>query len=477
MSKTSKPVQPFIGGTYTGYESILETYNRKRKETPKGISLKLQKTKNSTYILLQFVFPDTQKRSTKACNVDFTEDGIIEACKKAWKVKDALDRFDNASEFWEWYDKEILGKTEMVNDLVTYREIFEKIERSYWNGRNRNTKRKRSKDIPNDVFGFTRYYGVVFNRFVNWDKYPEWKEIESVLFSFKQGSKSFKDAYAVLKRICSMCPNKEKMIEKINGIDKEQTEFKEKQSISLDEFLSWYEQAYGVIKSLKNQQWIKARQSWLWVASMCVLYGLRPSEIATAKNLDKSVIIDGYTFKAINDPSNKDLLLVLGNKTYFGTTIKTGERVCMPMATDKKLIEKLKIQSPSLPIYKPKENSKPKTITGGFAKQLRDRINNWGCKVTETYAFRHLSNQLGERYGIPQEIRARSLGHSVVINDSVYKKRSNIRTTVDLLKNHKKETIPLDLAIETAKQLEIDNDPKVIKLLAAIYNVKESEIQ
>jgi hypothetical protein len=109
----------------------------------------------------------------------------------------------------------------------------------------------------------------------------------------------------------------------------------------------------------------------------------------------------------------------------------------------------------------------------GFTNNYRQRLEAWNCPVTQAYAFRHLANQLGEREGIPQEIRACSLGHSVQVNDSTYKKRSNIRTTVDLLTNHKKQPLSLDLALEALRakgfNIEDDSDNSVKAVLRIVY--------
>ena len=51
------------------------------------------KSQNNKYFLLQFVFPDSGKRSSKSCGVNFDEEGIILAVSKAHKVKDALSNF------------------------------------------------------------------------------------------------------------------------------------------------------------------------------------------------------------------------------------------------------------------------------------------------------------------------------------------------------------------------------------------------
>ena len=59
-------------GKYTNFEDLLNFFNKKKKECPKGVNLKLQ---NKKYLLLQFVFLDTGKRTPKNCNVQFTDEG------------------------------------------------------------------------------------------------------------------------------------------------------------------------------------------------------------------------------------------------------------------------------------------------------------------------------------------------------------------------------------------------------------------
>ncbi|MEJ1929907.1 hypothetical protein WDZ92_06440 [Nostoc sp. NIES-2111] len=453
-------------GNFTNFEDLLSAYKNVSKELPPGVRFKLQSNK---YLLLQFKHPGTDKRLPKPCGVDFTFDGIYEAKKKAFKVRTALDTIQSATAFWEWYDKEILGINEIINDFTTYREIFEKIEARYWNGRNKNTKRKRSKDIPNDVRGFEDQYGKVFRKFTNWDNQPSWDEIKGVLFTWEQGSKTFKDVYTVIKQICFLCPNNERLLEQLADIDYRQKEFKERQSISLESFLEWHDNCLTNTEE-RHQE---SKESWLWVASMCVVYGLRPSEVAAAINLETPYTKDDITVQAINNPNNRELLLVLSDKTYFGTTIKTGARVCRPMVVDRELIKRLRIQKPRLPEYKPNKTSSAKAIVNGFANNLTHRLTNWKCPITQAYAFRHLANQLGEKYGIPQEIRARSLGHSVAVNDSVYKKRSNLQTSIDLLTNHSKQPLSYDAAIQELKRLNIDIDsPSVKAILRVIYQLE-----
>lgn len=457
MSENGKVLS---NGEYKGFDDLIQFYNRKRKETPKGVSLK----KDKHYIFLQFVFPDTGKRSSKACNCKLSDEGIIQAVSKAHKVKAALAKYSKASEFWEWYDKEILEVNTIENDLKTYRTIFSEIEDEYFKGRHSNTKRKRSREIKSDVDSFRRCYETFFSRFSKLDNYPSWADIQEVLFSWEQGTKQFKDAYFVLKRICSKSANAKALLEKMDEIDCEQTVFADKQSISIDSFLKWY--TAELEKANKNSKIKQAekQKAWLWVHAACVLYGLRPSEIAAGLNLEEPVTIDGIVFKAISQKDNSDLLLVLGDFTYFGSSIKTGGRICKPLVTDRKLIETLKIHEVNLP----RTGSKR---TGQFSDNSRQFRVRHNCPVTQGYAFRHLSNQLGEKYGIPQEIRARSLGHSTTINDKIYKSRSNTETTVDLLLNHKKQPLSYDAAIEALSRGGVDLHNSLVKqVLGTIYN-------
>ena len=460
MSKTLE-----VGGTgnYENFSDLINLYKSLSKQLPTGISFK----KQGKYLYLQFIHPGTSQRLPGKFDYGFTYEGLVKAKEAAFKIRHALDTITTTTDFWEWYDREILGKNEIVNNCITYREIFETIEAKYWNGRNKNTKRKRSKDIPNDIKGFNVQYGCVFKRFTDWDTQPVWEDIKSVLFSREQGTKTFKDAYSVVKQIISYCPNSDRLLALLSEIDYKQTEFKDKQSISLDEFLKWHKNTLND----SNNRYEANRKSWLWVCSMCVVYGLRPSEIAAALNLDKPYYKDGITIPAINDPNNKELLLVLGDKTYFGTTIKTGARVCKPMTTDKKLLSNLDIQKPQLPEYKPNQNS-PETLCTGFTGSLRKNLINWKCPVTQAYAFRHLSNQLGELNGIPQEIRARSLGHSVTVNEQTYKKRSNFQTSIDLLTKHSKDPLSLTMATQQLDAIGFDlNDPSVKAILKVIYQL------
>ena len=481
------------GGIYQNFGDLMVLYNKLVTEL-KGSSVGLKLERNK-YIRLQFVDPTTGKRTSKGCGSNsFTADNIINAYQKALKVANALKTFTKASEFWEWYDSEILGENKITNDLITYREIFQDIENKYFSGKHRNTRRKRIRDINqpgslNDHASFKNIYGDVFKQFPNWDKYPTWDEIKSVWFTIGansklakkhnlpngQGTKSFELAKIAITAICERCPNADELLKKVNKIDATQTVFDEKQSIALDDFLKWYHQAYSEIESIKRNDWKISRQSWLWVASMCVLYGLRPSEVASAQNLFKPVTIDGETVYALTDKENNPkATIVIGEFTYFGTSVKTGLRPINPVPAIK-LIDELNIRNPMLPEYEPRKDSQPESIVRGFDKSFSQRMKSYNCLVTRKYAFRHLYNDLLKMYGVPVAIRSRLMGHSERANTSDYDTRGrNFKNDLNFILEAKKQPLNYEATIKELSDHGINPDlPDVKAILRIIYRLSD----
>lgn len=379
---------------YRGYADLLDFYRKKRKEIKRGVSLKLEQKK---YLFLQFSNPNTGKRTSRRCNCDFTELGILTAVAKGNKVAEKLASTVLASEFWTWYESEIEEKNSIVADVRSYREIFSEIEDEFWNSRNKQTKRKRDKSIPSDVSTFNDYYRRRFNLFRKLDKTPSWSDFELVLSNYETGTKSFKDTYFILKNVAKRCHNSDELLKQLSKVKYEQTIQMERQSISLPEYLKWRNEATDYALAMKNEKHKRSRLSWLWVSDMIVLYGLRPSEIAAVANLTEPFTKDGVTIKAINDKNNHDLLLVLNDFTFFGTSIKTGGRICKPITTDENLINLFHVRHPLLPSYTAKPGTSEKIICNSFNNHHRNRLIAMKCPVTQIYAFRHLYNQLGEQ--------------------------------------------------------------------------------
>ncbi|MDT9201201.1 recombinase [Limnospira sp. PMC 1042.18] len=457
-------------GIYQGFEDILEFFNLSRKQCPKGVRIK----RNRGTIQLDITTdPETGGRKQRGCNCQFTSEGIRKAVDKAWLVHKSLDgQFQSVSEWLDWYKATILdeSKVPMENDLITYRQVFKDMEDDYFNGVHRNTKRKRSRDISSDVKSFRDSFLSVFSKVTDWDDYVTWEGIKEALYSPSKngdspvGSKTFKDRYYRLRQVAERA-NCKKALEKMEKIDPTQTVFAESQSIDLDTLLGLLDKERAIdYHSVTSNN---ARDGWCWVSAMCALYGLRPSEIAASQNLDKTVKIDGITFPAISDPNNLELVLVIGEFTYFGSSTKTGQRLAVPMSKDNVLINRLRIHDICLPVT---ESKIPSVFNNSHRLWLKR--HNWG--ITQTYAFRHLANQLGEMNGIPQEIRARSFGHSVAVNDGKYKKRRNLATELGILTRHQKQPLPLDMTKQALTNHGIDPEsPDIKAILRVIYQLDD----
>ncbi|OKH31263.1 hypothetical protein NIES2119_29060 [[Phormidium ambiguum] IAM M-71] len=172
------------GNHLIGYERLLDYWKDIQQQCPKGVGLKKDTKASGTYVLLQFTIG--LKRTAKACNCPFTFEGIANALSKAKAVRDALDRFSTESDFWEWYDSEILEKNRIKNDLITFREAIEKVETFYWKG---HTKKhgKRDKTNPSHQESWHSTYGVFFKK-VNPENAINLPEIKSVIESYEEAA-------------------------------------------------------------------------------------------------------------------------------------------------------------------------------------------------------------------------------------------------------------------------------------------------
>ncbi|WP_410223396.1 recombinase, partial [Limnospira platensis] len=364
-----------------------------------------------------------------------------------------------------------------------YREIFQQLEDEYFAGYNRNTGRKRSRDIASDLASYESTKGAYFRLFPNWDEYPSWESFKAMLYTPLQngeeliGSQTFKERYYTLKAIAKKSPSKDHLLKQLEPINPKPTRYVVKQRINIDAFKDWWYSAKQKAYTIKNNTVSNSRHSWLWVAGMAVMYGLRPTEIAAAVNLTKRYVTDdGVIIKALSDPDNQDNYLVLGDYVYFTdaegrkVSIKTGGRVVAPIPSPE-MFDFLELKRSLLPEYSPIKGSQPRTIAGGFNATFSKRIQSMKCPVTQKYAFRRLYNLLGEKYGLPIELPAIMMGHSATINENKYK-TEGIDATLEVLKGCSKLPIPLSVAIEKLTALGVDIDSPEAKLfLGVIYQI------
>lgn len=209
---------------------------------------------------------------------------------------------------------------------------------------------------------------------------------------------------------------------------------------------------------------------------MQVVYGFRIHEVFAVQNINKPFKTkDGIIIPSLATLDNKNMIAVIGERTSLDTTTKTGYRLCVPMLppTHFDLINRLEIKSGQLPEIH-LISSNPKTISKAYAKKGHTILERWNKGFTQTHALRHLANLNGQMAGISQEARAKSLGHSLQMNENVYKRRANTKTTIDLLTQSTKEAIPLNGAIRVLQYIGSSQD--LIAYTAAIYGITPEEV-
>ena len=435
-----------------GYESLLSDFGRYQKQTPRGVGM----THKGQNIYLQFKTPNTARKQY-ACGCTFTLDGMVEALKKSNKVAEALKNLTSEAEFWSWYEKEIKQESQLVDDRLTFGEAIAKVESDFWSRLSR-TKRVRDKNNPSDLNSWDKAYGT-FYRHLPANNVFNLKDIQDAIEKYKKGSKTRKGIIIALKKLSRVGKQKD-ALDYLSDLDVAQTIFTELQTANLEDFLHWRERALGITISLHPNADIESRQSWLWVFSTQIVYGLRISEVFAIKNLfEPYVTKDGISISALNDPSNTANLIYVGDKTTLGTTVKTGARIARPIISPKypNLMERLGVKIPLVPTNSPDKNN-PRSVRNFFCATARRKLVSWDAPFTQTHALRHLANINGIQAGIPQEVRAQSMGHTVQMNESVYKKRQSTQTTIDLLLNSNSNAIDFVSALTEAKKLVKGND-------------------
>lgn len=460
-----------------GYESLLSHFKEVQKQSPKGVSLK----RNRQTVNLQFEI--NGERNPHGCNSTFSYDGIAKALAKARLVADKLKKIDSETEFWEWYDKEIKEENKIKADLLTFGEAIKLVENDFWRRPRRNKEgQKRDRSNASDNRSLYETY-TKFYVSLPLAKNMNWQDVDRAIDKSKQGKKIHKLCVSAFRKMARLSGN-DAILAKLDKIDITQTEFREIQVVDTQQFLEWRNRVLGITASLhfNAQKHMDSRKAWLWVLSTQLVYGMRISEVFAILNLTEPYTTkDGVVFKALNDPENRDNLIILSEKTQIGTTIKTGERIARPLIPVEhyQLIELLEIKNVVLPANKPREGSDFKTIATFYARSARNKLIDWNAPFTQTHASRRLGNLNGMLGGIPQEIRSQSLGHTPRSNDESYKKHQHTKTTIDLLLNHQKQAIDFVSALNAAKEiikLHPDSRNGLIALLARIYQKDSIEI-
>jgi hypothetical protein len=456
-----------------GYETLRKDWEVYKKQAPRGVTL----VKGGNSIYLQFKTPSVS-RSKYKCDCTFSINGMIDAVRKAHRVAEKLKNLDSEVEFWNWYDKEIKQESRLVDDRLTFGDAIAKVEDDFWDRPDRR-KRVRDRNHPSDQASWYRTYNT-FYQHLPVDKTVNLADILTVINIQKKGSRNYGYAVSAMKKLAEM--NKRRDIyNELSDLDATQTIFASLQSVDLKTFLSWRDGVLGISKSLPDRCDMETRKAWMWVFSIQIVYALRIGEVFAIKNLAEPYTTkDGVSIPALNDPDNTTNLIYIGDETIIGTTVKTGARIARPQIPPKypDLMERLEIKNPLVPDNRPK-STKPTTLQTFFGTASRQKLIAWDAPFTQTHADRHLGNINGMQAGISDGVRAKSLGHTVAMNDSGYKKRLGTQTTIDLLLNSNQNAIDFVTALGEAKKL-VKAHPEykdiIAQLLSIIYQKNTNEI-
>ncbi|MBP0031517.1 MAG: hypothetical protein J7529_24495, partial [Roseofilum sp. Guam] len=275
---------------------------------------------------LRFKTATKSGNSDNSCNEDFTRDGCINALAKSLAVFDKLKEIETESEFWSWYEVEVKGAVSLENDIITIGDAIEIVKKNYLSGydkcgRNRSDEKLQTNTLAN----YHSTYGKHFNKLspslgltgenIIFELIRNWSQLFTISGNQTLCSKGFKNAYTgVLKLLRdTRLDNELKKVQSHFGTI-EVIKKTEMQSIDLEIFLDFRDRVLGLnghelTKPRRNN--IKSRQSWMKAISINLIYGFRCSEFKAIQNLDEPVTIDGYTFKALHDPTNDENILVI----------------------------------------------------------------------------------------------------------------------------------------------------------------------
>ncbi|MGI0481474.1 site-specific integrase [Geminocystis sp. CENA526] len=454
---------------YKGFQEILGHYELIRKQSPKGISISRKENK----LYLQFKTRN-KPRSTYAINEPFTISGLNHALDKALLVTEKLNSYESESDFWEWFEENIkqINKN-TINDFITIEQAIITVRKDFFNSKDKRGL-KRLESCKSDLDSYVRVNEMYFNKLPE-NKIISYQILYDTLFSYcdDKYQKKFQDCLSAFIRLCKL-NNLDKISKKLEKFkiskDKQISEKKiEIQApLTLSEFLLLREKVINT-----NNCYQEEREFWLWIFSLQIIYALRLGELLSIKNLDTSYkpsedktikSNDNTLFKAISDTKNKSNYLVIGDfRENKDKTAKTGFKICIPLIPPEypNLFELLEIKQ-NIPRFIHRLKNYERHILINHARQ---NLENWTNKhlhkkITQTHTNRRLGNANGIAMGLPDSLRAKTLGHSIDVNYRYYQNFDS-QLIIDLFESSKKhkQPIPFQLAVKLVEQ-KLQNIPQ-----------------
>ena len=128
-----------------------------QKLSPKGVSISAANSK----LILQFVIAGDRKK--KSLPDQFSDVGILNALVKANLVFEALKTVENTTDFWVWFDGEILEQKEVKDNLITVAKAIEIVKANFFASKDRCGRNRSDADLlVNSQAGYCTVYGSFY---------------------------------------------------------------------------------------------------------------------------------------------------------------------------------------------------------------------------------------------------------------------------------------------------------------------------
>ena len=410
-----------------------------QKLAPSGVSISTANNK----LTLQFVIAGDRKK--KSLPDTLSDVGILNVLVKANLVSEALKTVENTTDFWGWFDSEILEQKEVRDNLITIAKAIETVKANFFASKDRCGRDRSDADLlVNSQAGYHQAYGNFYKKIPEslLNKQCKAKYLIPYLDEFYGKSKQKKSAYYInAKNAVRKLLVDSKLYLELQEFDlsvgKIQTQRQSKdQPFDLAEFILFRERALGLNgNKLNGHQKARLSQRKSWFKAICfnLIYGFRCGEFKAIANLDKPVIYNGEVYPALTDPNNEKKTVILADRytitcddgSKHSVTIKTADRKARPLEHPDypSLVEMFDIFNTDVefPEVVCKATSKANTIKQAYSIRMWINLSrlgeSYGFSLTQTHAFRHYANHVAKLLGLTRHQAALTLGHGDDMNN------------------------------------------------------------
>ncbi len=454
----------------------------------KGVSLRKQDN-NTFYLRFK---TKTSSRKDWTTGLKLNQADLLKVIDYAKLVHEKLLVYESELEFENWYNQTIKGKNNQIfdNNQITFKEALSNLYGWFMS----QTDRRGYNRKDNLVSSNSSFEGT-YQRYLKVLPLDNQVNIEdcSILVNnyYPDHPKSYRESITSVRKLLevnqlySLKEQWEKQNFRITNKRNKNERKVKKQTITEEQILNLYEAVIKNIEILIKCRYTEVRE-WLNAIMIAFIYGLRPIEAFAIKNLEcdyqdkQGNHYPAVSKNSIFNPDNPYSIIYIDSHTRIATTVKTGDRQARPLCT---LTSNLWLtfnlaKNCQLPNYNPNPNSKEKTQVQAYGNRIGRYLEKWSTKflgivITQSYSLRRGGNVNGASYGIPSEIRAQSMGHSRLLNETTYMESMTSEQQRKILMSQV-NPISLDQALRLMDNLEFQDEAKIkaIKLIELIYQIR-----